>query len=335
MWERVVDIHEIKPLITIHSIPYSLSFPFSKIYKIVQNKGVHIIHALDDYSTNTALAASVSWVTNIPFVYTIQGIGVKTGYPLVDTIVELYDRTIGHMIVKKASKVILLSKRLMLRAKKLGVKKRDIAIIPSGVDYEHFDPERPEVEKKANLLRNELNIGQNIVIGYVGRLIPAKGLTYLMLAVKQIQRENPNVVLLVVGDGPQKEDLEIMAKDLGIKAIFTGWQPDTPPYYAIMDVFALPSFFEGLPNVILEAMAMEKPIVATDVGGNPDLVKDGENGLLVPIRNYQQMAFALEKLALSSSLRNRMGVMNKQKIRKFFVWDEIIKRVEEVYHEIA
>lgn len=314
-----INIFEIKPLIRIRGLSaYPLSFPFSKMYRIVLKEGVNVIHALDDYSTNTATAALVSWTTNVPFVCTIQGMGARTGHPLVDTTIKLYDQTVERAITRGTSKVILLSKHLFLRATKLGVDKSKVAVIPAGVNYDFFDPERPEVKNKANLLRKELNIADDVVIGYVGRLIPTKGVAHLMLAVKQIQRENPNIVLLIVGDGPQRRELRTMSKDLRIKAIFTGWQDDTAPYYALMNIFTLPSFSEGLPNVVLEAMSMEKPIVATDVGGVPDLVKNGENGYLVPVRDYQQMTLALRKLVLDSDLRASMGSLSRQKIKRFF-----------------
>lgn len=334
-----VNIFEIKPLIGIHGLvrarSYPLSFSLSKMYRIVLKEGINIIHALDDYSINTVTAALVSRATKVPFVCTIQGMGAKTGHPFVDAIIELYDRTIERVITRGSSKVILLSKHLFPRAAKLGVDKSKVDVIPAGVDYDFFDPERPEVKNRANLLRKELNIGDDIVIGYVGRLIPTKGVAHLILAVKQIQRENPNIVLLIVGDGPQREDLRIMSKDLRIRAKFTGWQDETAPYYALMNVFALPSFSEGLPNVVLEAMAMEKPIVATNIGGIPDLVKNGENGYLVPVRDHQQMALALRKLILDSDLRTSMGSLSRQKIERFFAWDAIVQKVEKIYDEIA
>lgn len=334
-----VNIIEIKPLIGIHGLTrarsYPLSFPFSKMYRIVLKEGINVIHALDDYSINTGAAALVSWTTKVPFVCTIQGMGAKTGHPLVDATIELYDRTVERVITRRSSKVILLSKRLFLRATKLGVNKNKVAVIPSGVDYNFFDPERSKVKNRAKLLRKELNIGDDIVIGYVGRLIPTKGVAHLILAVKQIQRENPNIVLLVVGDGPQKEDLRVMSKDLKIRANFAGWQDETAPYYALMNIFALPSFSEGLPNVVLEAMAMEKPVVATDIGGIPDLVKNGENGYLVPVGNCQQMALALRKLVLDSDLRTSMGRFGRQKIKRFFAWDAIVQKIEKIYDEIT
>lgn len=330
-----VNIFELKPWVTIHSLPYSFSFPFSKFHKIAEEQEIEVVSALHDYSTNTATAAAFSWVHGIPFVYTLQGIGAKTGHPIADALIELYDKTIETAIASKSRKVILLSARLMSRAKELGVKESNVAVVPSGVDSKHFNPDRAEAKKKAQIHRNELNIDDKIVIGYVGRLIPKKGLTYLFSAAKQIRNKHPNIVLLVIGDGPQRHELETMAKNSGLETIFTGWQSDVLPYYALMDVFVLPSFFEGLPNVILEAMAMKKAIVATTIGGNPDLVHDGQNGFLVPPGDAKALENSIETLVSDTDLRLKMGHESRSIVKRDFDWDIIVPKAEKIYEEIS
>jgi glycosyltransferase involved in cell wall biosynthesis len=331
-----VDVFEITPFITIHSIPHSLSFPLTKILRIVRERDIEIIHALTDYSTNTAAAFFVSQITDIPFVYTLQGIGTRTNRFVVDALAECYDRTIERFISKNAKKHILLSKSLISRTRKLGVPDSRVVVIPSGIDCTHFDPRRPEVRRKAAELRNDFGIPEDVVVvGFVGRLVPAKGLMYLLAAMKQIQREFPNVALLFVGDGPQKAELQSKAKELNLKTVFAGYQTDTPPYYALMDVFVLPSFFEGLPVVVLEAMAMKKPVVATNVGGTSDLVVDGENGFLVTTKDAEQLASALKKLIKDESLRAKMGNTSREIAQKNFMWDSIVNKVETVYKEVV
>jgi len=333
--EEGVTIFETRPIVTVHSLAYPFSIPFSELYRIIQQQGVDVVHAVDDYSTNTAMAASVSKAANVPFVYTIQGMGQRTGHLLVDPIVALYDWTIERMIARSARRVILQSKSLASRADWLGVRKSNIVVIPSGVDLARFDPAQPEAKRNAALLSDELDVGDNLVVGYVGRLIAAKGLAYLIAAVSEVQKAYPNVVLLIVGDGPYRKDLETMAKELKVRAIFAGWQADTPPFYALMDIFVLPSFFEGLPNVMLEAMAMRKALVATAIGANVDLVVDGKNGFLVPIRDDRRIAFALEKLIDDSDMRARMGRINRQIVKENFTWDVVVPRFEKLYDTIT
>ncbi len=330
-----VKIFEISPFITLYRLPHTLSFPPAKIYRIAREQNIDVIHAINDHSTNVALAALVSKLTAIPLVYAIQGPGTRTGDPVVDLVVSCYDLTVERWISKTARKVILLSESLASTAKKLKVDENKLAVIPSGVDQAHFNPESPEVREKAAHLRDELNIGDSIVLGYVGRLVPAKGLVDLFTATRQIEDRFPNILLLIVGEGAQRNDLEALSRKLQVKTIFAGWQHDTVPYYALMDVFVLPSLYEGLPNVVLEAMAMKKPVVATNVGGNPDLLSNGENGFLVSVQDSHQLASALEKVIEDDELRRRMGTANRRKVEGFYTWGTTVADVENVYNEIV
>ena len=329
-----VKIFEIEPFATIHKIPRALSFPPLKMCKIFREQRIEIVHAPNDYSNNVATAALVAKAANRPFVYTIQGTGTRTRHLVVDMLISAYDWTAARWLLREARKVILLSKGLVPTAEKFRVEKSKIVVIPSGVDSAHFNPESPKVKEKASQLKEELNIGDEILIGYVGRLYPAKGLSYLFSAVREIADKHRRIALLIVGDGAQRHELETMARDLKIKAIFTGWQHNIVPYYSLMDIFVLPSLFEGLPNVILEAMAMKKPVVATRVGGNPDVLSNGVNGFLVPVRDVTQLAVALEKLIEDEELRMRMGATNRQKVEKYFLWSHTVDKVEKIYKEI-
>lgn len=329
----VIRIFEIEPFVTIYKIPRTISFPLLKIQRIAKKQSIDIIHCPNDGSTNVATAAMVASFIHRPFIYTIQGPGTRTGHPLVDTLANLYDHTIDRWLAREAQKVILLSQSLISRADRLRCERSKIVVIPSGVDSKHFNPERYGVKKQAYEIKNQLNINDEIVVGYVGRLYPAKGLDYLLRAVKSLQGKHSNIIVLMVGDGALRNRLEAMAKDLAIKSIFVGWQRDTAPYYAIMDIFALPSFFEGLPNVVLEAMAMKIPVVATEVGGNPDILSNGENGFLVPVGDVRQLASALEKLIVDENLRTQIGAINRQKIEEHFLWSKTAENVEKVYHD--
>lgn len=334
-FDEGIKMFEVKPVVTMYSVPHSLSFPLLKIRRLVDDMGIQIIHGLMDYSTNTAASSLVSKAKGIPFVYTVQGMGTRTERAFVDTLAEFYDWTIERFISKNAKKLILLSKGLISRTRKLRVPDENVVIIPSGVDCARFDPKSRQVKEKAVLLRNDLGIQPtDFVVGYVGRLVPAKGLLYLMKALTRIKRTASNVILLVVGEGGQKATLQAAAEDLGIKTHFAGYQTDTPPYYALMDVFVLPSFFEGLPGVVLEAMAMERPVVATNVGGTSDLICNGENGFLVSPGNSESIACALEKLILHEDLRVKMGKVSRGIVEKRFLWDNIVDKVEMVYKEV-
>lgn len=331
-----ITMFEMTPFVTIHSVPHSLSFPLSKMHEIIQEHDVEIVHALMDYSTNTAVASIVSKAMGIPFVYNVQGIGTRTGRFIVDALAESYDWTVERFISRNAKKLILLSGSLISRTRKLGIEDDKVVVIPSGVDCTRFDPKKPEVKRKVAQLRNDLSISQDeVVVGFVGRLVPAKGLIYLLEAVKHIIDEFPQTVLLIVGDGPQRAELQLKARAMNLKTVFTGYKTDTPPYYALMDIFVLPSFFEGLPGVVLEAMAMGKPVIATDVGGTSDLVAEGKNGFLVQARDAEQISAALEKLISDATARAKMGEESRRTVQRNFLWDNVVDKVETVYKEVV
>lgn len=331
-----VDIFEITPFVTIYSIPHSLSFPLLKIQNLIKDRDIEITHALMDYSTNTAVASLVSRAMYTPFICNIQGVGTRTGRFVVDALAECYDWTIERRILQKAKKLIVLSKNLISRTRRLGIEDCKVAVIPSGVDCTRFDPRRPEVRQKAMMLRNNFDISQDdFVVGYVGRIVPAKGLVYLLDAIRKVKHEFPNVVLLIVGEGSQKAELQKKSKDLQIRTIFAGYQTNTPPYYALMDAFVLPSLFEGLPGVVLEAMAMQKTVIATNVGGTSDIVIDGQNGFLVPTKDSEEVAKALIRLAKDEDLKDKMGRAGRETVQKNFLWTDVVDKVEKVYEEVT
>ena len=333
--EKNVQMFEIKPFVTIYRVPHSLSLPLREIHRLIKEQDVQVVHALMDYSTNTAAASVVAKAARLPFVYNVQGMGTRTNRFIVDILAESYDWTLERFISQNAKKLILLSKSLISRTRKLGVPDKNVTVIPSGVDCFRFNPTNAKVKEKAAHLQNNLQIQpDDFVVGYVGRLVPAKGLIHLLEAVAKIRKTHSNIVLLIVGEGAEKAKLAERANALGINAHFVGYQTDTPPYYSLMDTFVLPSFFEGLPGAVLEAMAMQKPIVATNVGGTADLVYTSENGFLVSPGNSAEIASALEELGSNVDLQARMGKTSREIVEKSFQWDDIVDRVEMVYKEV-
>jgi len=332
--ETEVRVFEIDPLITIYKIPRAVTFPPLKMSKIFREQQVEIVHSPNDYSNNVATAAVVAKATKRPFVYAIQGTGTRTKHLVVNLLINAYNWTAARWLLREARKVILLSEGLVPTAEEFGVQKGKIAVIPSGVDNIRFNPECDQVKEGVSQLKEEFNISDEIIIGYVGRLYSAKGLTNLFSAVKEIAGNNRKIALLIVGDGAQRRELETLSKELKIRAVFTGWQHDTVPYYSLMDIFALPSLYEGLPNVVLEAMAMKKPVVATMVGGVPDVLTNGVNGFLVPVGDVSQMTAALKRLIEDEELRKRMGRTNRQEVEEHFLWSHTADKVERIYKEI-
>lgn len=159
-----------------------------------------------------------------------------------------------------------------------------------------------------------------MVVGVVGNLYPVKGQTYLLDAVPQVLETCPKTTFLLIGRGELEVPLKTKVKTLGIeeKVRFLGLRHDVPKLLAIMDVFAMPSLSEGLSIALLEAMAAGKPVVVTHVGGNPELVVEGETGYLVPAGDAPSLAQAILALLGDPSRAARFGVRAKQLVEERF-----------------
>ncbi|RLD36264.1 MAG: hypothetical protein DRI74_09385, partial [Bacteroidetes bacterium] len=214
------------------------------------------------------------------------------------------------------------------------------------VKYEHISPEKIQViyngidESKFRIKidqkkkRKELGVGKHDkVIGVGVRLSEQKGINYLIEAVSLVVKSFPNVKLLIIGDGECRTDLEKLASDCGIadKVIFTGFRNDIPELLQVMDIYSLPSLWEGHPLVLLEAMAAGKPVVATDIHGNRETVEHGKTGMLTPTRNSEKLAEALLKLLVDDDMRRKMGSMGHKRFRKLFIIDKTVKNYQDLY----
>ena len=206
-------------------------------------------------------------------------------------------------------------------------------IMPSGVELNKFK-ELPL--KEIQNYKKKLGIPEtSLVVGTVGRLVPVKGPEFLIEAAKHIISKNPDTLFIFTGDGPLKQNLEKKAFDLGIKenVIFLGWKDDVSKIISIYDVFALPSLNEGMGRVLVEAMALGKPIVASNIGGIPDLVIHGKNGFLVPPKNPKELAKYIQILLEDEEKREKMGLAGK-KIALNFSARNIVEKTEELYGEL-
>jgi glycosyltransferase involved in cell wall biosynthesis len=170
------------------------------------------------------------------------------------------------------------------------------------------------------------------VIGTVARLSPQKALHVLLEALPAVIREVPEVRVLIVGDGSERPRLEKLADRLGVASCvyFAGNRVDVPDQLLAMDVFVLPSLFEGLPLAILEAMAAGRPVVATAVDGVPEIVKDGVTGFLVSPGNPAQLARALVRLLRDPRTAARFGDAARQRAQDFST-DAVVDRVLDAY----
>jgi glycosyltransferase involved in cell wall biosynthesis len=204
---------------------------------------------------------------------------------------------------------------------------RKLTLIHNGVEPGPFliaDSER---------VRAELGLGQNTVVTMIGRLAPPKD-PLTLVAACQLLKGDP--VLLLVGDGELRGAVEHSVSSLGLgrSVLLAGERTDIPEVLAASDVFVLSSCKEGLPYTVIEAMVAGLPVVASRVGGVPELVEDGVTGFLVPPRDPRALVGALQKVLDDPGLRSRMGTAGREKAIREFGLAEMVRKTHHVYDEV-
>jgi L-malate glycosyltransferase len=238
-------------------------------------------------------------------------------------------RVLAELAVRVADRIIVNAELL----RPSGAAGRRTDVIPSGVDTDVFRPsaDRDDAKRRLGLAP------ERPVIGTVGRLEPRKGTATLLAAFAALRGAGRDADLVVVGDGPLRADLERDADRLGIAAEvrFLGDRADVLGVLAALDVFVLPSRTEGMSNALLEAMAAALPVVATAVGGTPEVVSDGASGLLVAPDDPVAMTRAIERVLADVALRASLGAAARQTVEARYGAKSMVRRLEAVYAAIA
>jgi glycosyltransferase involved in cell wall biosynthesis len=204
-----------------------------------------------------------------------------------------------------------------------------ISVIPSGIDLRRFLGARVDRLSK----RRELGLpSAALTVGFVGWLLPIKGVSFLVRAMPDILARHPESFLVLVGKGDHEATLRSLTDSLGLngRVLFLGWRPDVEEILPCLDLLVLPSLNEGMGRVVLEAMAAGVPIVASRVGGVPDLVWDGQNGLLVPPADSGALKRAICQLFRDEPRRRRMGAKGKEICGQYSV-ESMVNQISDLY----
>jgi len=189
----------------------------------------------------------------------------------------------------------------------------------------------------ATFKRRELGLPpEGPIVGTVGRLVPIKGHTWLLRAVPRVLAEFPQACVVLIGDGPLRGELKELTAELGISphVVFLGTRHDIPECLAALDLFVLPSLNEGMGRALVEAMAVGCPVVATCVGGIPDVVTDGATGLLVPPRDDRALADAILTLLRDRRLLAAYGEAAQRRVDERFDIETMVRSIERLYDEV-
>jgi glycosyltransferase involved in cell wall biosynthesis len=229
-----------------------------------------------------------------------------------------------QLVVRRADGFLCLNAKAQREIERLGVPQSHCHVVPNGIEVSRFVT-----------IPRVASAGEEKVL-CVARLVPQKGIDVLLRAFVRVRAEAGNARLAVLGEGPERQRLARMAAELGLgdAVEFRGAVKDIAVHLATAGVFALPSRFEGLPLALLEAMAAGLPVVATDVDGNADVVRDGVDGLLVPSDDPGALAKALLHLIRDPGLAARLGNEARRRAASSFSVDTMLDRTVEVYRQV-
>lgn len=179
--------------------------------------------------------------------------------------------------------------------------------------------------------------GSDFLIGSIGRLHAQKGMDIFIRAAQIVLKQFPDFKFVVAGDGPEKQSLQKLAHNLGIESQvkFCGWVHPSADFLKTLNIFVLTSRWEGMPNVILEAMALKIPVVATEVGGVPDLIENEKSGLLVESKNTDACAEAMLRLIQQPALRQQFTKNAFQRVSEKFSLKQMIQSYESLYESLV
>jgi len=241
--------------------------------------------------------------------------------------------------------VILLERMASLAADKTvvltGIEKDDllrynidaaekVEVIKSGIDIGKL--ENIHIDHSAVIRKYGIEEGSRLV-GVIARLEKVKGCRYFLSAARIVAGKIPEARFLVAGEGSLKSDLMKLAAKYGIsgKVNFAGWSEYTPEIISLLDILAIPSLNEAVGRVILEAGALSKPVVATAVGGIPEIVEDGVTGILVPPKDAEKMASAIIELLRDEGKRIEMGRASRRRVRRHYSKDLMLSQLQNIY----
>ena len=240
--------------------------------------------------------------------------------------------TLDRVLAPRTDAIVVNSRAVLDFYGSHGVDPSKLVLIPNGIM-----PDAPPVIDRAAVLQ-EFDVEPDAqVLGYVGRLWPQKRVRDAIWAVEVIRNIKPKIMLLVIGDGPERMDLIDYAEKVEIddRIRFLGHREDVPRLMAAMDVLVLPSEFEGMPNSVMEAMNAGLPVVASNIPGNNELVVEGETGFLVPIGDTKALASRVNQILDDGVLRARLGQAGQRRVRDLFAVEKMVGAHATLYRELA
>ena len=264
----------------------------------------------------------------------IPALAFSRGYTSENIKVAFYE-WLEQQVLKKVDGIVAVSEGQMKKLQSLGIFGRKSWVIHNAVNV--AESLTAVTKKEKTEIFERLGVPQQaLLVVAAGRLSPEKGHRYLVEAVAKTQPLERDVCYLFCGEGQCMAELKAQSRDLGImdRCIFPGFRRDLQDVFKVMDLLVLPSLTEGLPNVVLEAFALAKPVIATKVGGVPEVIDNDKNGVLVPPKRPDLLAEAINKCLFAPEISRQMGEAGYRKVKSEFTFETQTKKLESIYHEL-
>ena len=293
------------------------------LLQLCRRENIDIWHAHDYKSNVLGLILRRFWPMRL--VTTVHG-WVKTTRRL-----GWYNQ-IDRLSLRHYERVICVSEDLRERCESAGVRESRCFVVENAIDADEFSRRQSTADAKRRL---GLPVDK-LLVGAVGRLSDEKGFDKLVLAAHQLLSNGLDVQVCILGEGARRTELEALVARLGRqdRISLVGHQANTRAWYEAMDMYCLSSLSEGLPNVVLEAMAMEVPVVATRIAGVPRLIEDGVNGLLVEPDDVTGLARALSTLLSDRPLRERLARAGRETVEKKYSFAVRMQKILAIYDDL-
>ena len=293
-----------------------------RLVRLMRKREPDIVHTRNWGATDAILSAKIAGVRTV-----IHG---EHGWNIDDPRGKIKRRLIARKLMSHAVNCFVAVSEDIKRwlIKSAGVKSSEVSTIINGVDTDKFRPKNKEETRKAFGFSK-----RDLIIGTVGRLDPIKNQHKLLYAFAKIANATNNLHLVLVGDGPERHRLESIKETFpcGDRITFFGERDDVHEILPILDVFVLPSTNEGISNTILEAMATGLPVIATNVGGNPELVQHKHTGFLVPPANCDALVCTLNVYIEDAAMAEVHGKNGRKRAVRDFSLEHMVKEYETLY----
>ncbi|MHA1250021.1 MAG: glycosyltransferase family 4 protein [Candidatus Helarchaeota archaeon] len=329
--ENGVIVYRI-PGLTFESIPFEVDFSLPFILYIIKKHKIDIINTNLVYFPNSLMSYFSKKFHSVPIILTERTGRLNSNSKITLAISRIYLKTFIKRFITRFNGYIALNKEIKHFLLGLDIPSFKIKVIPNGININKFFPD-PSVKDK--YFKTFGFSDDTIIITSIGRLLKVKGIEYFIKSIPNIIHDNPSkkIKFLIVGNGPEinnfKKLIRILSLDQYIYLL--GHRDDIKNLINISDIIVNPSLSEGMPRVILESLACRKPVIATNVGGTPELIKNKKTGILVRAKNSDDLKDAVNLLLNDENLRENISNNGYYFVRNKFQWKKIAKETLKFY----